>query len=546
MSQIKKQRRVWLKVLCGILIIMFVFTIVSRITASFTVAQVYSDTPTSRKIQHPVTTEGTIEKNREQAVVTQPDVLTEEIMVNIGDSVSKGDILVKLAMDSIKKLIADTKSEILTLTLQNDDLINKMSEGKKEQQSSIKRANEDYRQSVSRNKTAVKLAKNEYEVAKKLLQKELKKINDKDEQSTDNLEINRAQEDYDAVVLRNKIAVQKASTALTEAKNALAREQSNGNTDLKTFTSDVVDKQDAYDTAIATESSEVKAAARALEDAKLTARKNEKTAKDTNDETIKTLKAAVSEKKQAYNTALETQESETTTAKRALEDAKEEIAEDSTIEVNRIAKEQLEDKLEGLMELGRSKGKITASDSGTITAVNIGVGEKTTDTAILTMTKDEDGYAFVAQVGKDDKKYLEQGDTVTLSSGSKKEENVAITSITSIDGENVMIRAEVAANTFPIGARVTMSATKDSEEYNCTVPISSLYQEKNKNYVLVLDTEQTVLGETQIARKTEVKVLDKNSSFAALEDNSLAEDCQVITETDRYVEAGARVRLIEE
>ena len=46
--------------------------------------------------------------------------------------------------------------------------------------------------------------------------------------------------------------------------------------------------------------------------------------------------------------------------------------------------------------------------------------------------------------------------------------------------------------------------------------------------------------------KEEVKVLDKNEMYAALESESIKEDSQIIADSDRYVEAGDKVRLREE
>ena len=48
-----------------------------------------------------------------------------------------------------------------------------------------------------------------------------------------------------------------------------------------------------------------------------------------------------------------------------------------------------------------------------------------------------------------------------------------------------------------------------------------------------------------IARKAEVQILDKNSSYAAVSGNSLSADCQIITDSDRTVGNGDVVRMTE-
>ena len=44
----------------------------------------------------------------------------------------------------------------------------------------------------------------------------------------------------------------------------------------------------------------------------------------------------------------------------------------------------------------------------------------------------------------------------------------------------------------------------------------------------------------------EVNVLEKNSVYAALEADSLPDGSRIIADTDRYVEEGSRVRVMEE
>lgn len=59
-----------------------------------------------------------------------------------------------------------------------------------------------------------------------------------------------------------------------------------------------------------------------------------------------------------------------------------------------------------------------------------------------------------------------------------------------------------------------------------------------------METRDTVLGQQTEAVKMEVEVLEKNRQFAALEPSALNESSRIITDTDRYVAAGDRVRLM--
>ena len=88
-----------------------------------------------------------------------------------------------------------------------------------------------------------------------------------------------------------------------------------------------------------------------------------------------------------------------------------------------------------------------------------------------------------------------------------------------------------------------MTAVQESESYPCTVPVTALRQESGRNFVLTVQTEDTVLGEQEIARQAEVTVLEKNESCAALEADALDKETRIITDSDRYVQTGDRIRI---
>ena len=46
-----------------------------------------------------------------------------------------------------------------------------------------------------------------------------------------------------------------------------------------------------------------------------------------------------------------------------------------------------------------------------------------------------------------------------------------------------------------------------------------------------------------IARAIEVEILDKNEKYAALSAQAIDLETKIITDSDRYIEAGSRVRL---
>ena len=65
------------------------------------------------------------------------------------------------------------------------------------------------------------------------------------------------------------------------------------------------------------------------------------------------------------------------------------------------------------------------------------------------------------------------------------------------------------------GESAQMTATRKSEIYDYLVPVTAVWQENNKAYVLLLEMENTVLGEQYIARKAEVQILDEKQQLCS-------------------------------
>lgn len=399
----------WGRGLLFFLAIMLLFTLVSRLAASLTVARVSVMGPSSNKIQHTVTVEGRIDKNRELSILTQPDLLVEQVLVNVGQRVKKGETLAELNEADLAEQLTGLKGEKRALELQNQAIRKNQDLVNRKRQRNIARAKADYKRICKENEKARKQ----------------KKKRDKAEES-------------------------------------VAKEKERE-------------------------------------------------------------------------------------AKRAIRDAEEMPEADSSIEVNNIAIEKLDVQIGKLQSLKEKKGQIRAPKSGVITSILVNVGQKTVETGIFTMADEQAGLKFEGQMSLDDAKYVSPGEEVTLSASGKKKEDLTVNSLELDESKEFMlVTVLLPANPFSIGESASMNVVQESINYPCVVPLTALRQENNKYYVLVAEQRDTVLGEQLTAVKEEVKVLEKNEKNAALESDSLKEDSQIITDMDRYVEAGDRVRLREE
>ena len=257
------------------------------------------------------------------------------------------------------------------------------------------------------------------------------------------------------------------------------------------------------------------------------------------------LRTTVSEQKNALAELQKTADAEEQTAKRAIEDAAAAPASDHTDDINDISIQKLNHKIQKMSALKKARGMITAPEGGVITSVLTGVGQKTLDTAIFTMTDDRAGLKFMGQIAPKDAKHISVGDTVTLKSAGNEAE-VPITSMELDENKEFMnVAALLPSDSFSLGETISMTLVQESENYPCTLPLTAIYDDNGKKYVLAAETEDTVLGKQQVARKIGVKVLEQNDSYAALEADGIKEDSKIITDTESFVKAGDRVRLIE-
>lgn len=339
---------IWVKGLLWLLFIMLFFTVVSRIAAAFTVAEVRTEHISARKIRHTVTVEGRVEVNRERSVPCEPDIGVKAVFVSARQQVKKGDALAQLDMDDLDEKLADAIGEKRVLELQN--------------------------------------------------------------------------------------------------------------------------------------------------------------------------KSLAKEKNMNYQ-----------------------------IEANKLSISRLEQKIQRYAKIKKRKGRIRAASGGIVTSLLVKAGQKTQDGGILTMTDDGAGFLFVGTMNLNGADYLSQGDKVTVSFGRKKVKGLSVTSLVLDESrESIQVSVLLPAKSAFLGEPASINVIKESDNYSCTVPVTAVFRENGKSYILLAENRETILGEQQIAVKKEVKVLEENESFAALEEGVLDKDSVIIAESDRFVEAGDSVRLMEE
>ena len=107
---------------CLFFVMMLIFTILSRVSDSVNVIQIQTKNPANQMITHEVKGSGKVEGSQEVAVFVLENLQVEQVMVHAGQTVKKGDILLKLSQNSIQAALKNLDDKIKTLEGQAKDL----------------------------------------------------------------------------------------------------------------------------------------------------------------------------------------------------------------------------------------------------------------------------------------------------------------------------------------------------------------------------------------------------------------------------------------
>lgn len=496
-----------LRLLCGFLAFMFLFTFLSRSASSLTTAQVTVEQPSDRIIEHKISASGKVIQNRELAVGVEEGLRIRSVYVNVGDTVEKGDVLLELDSSQLQDAISEIEKEIRSLELSNESLDTNREITEQTRQRAIARAKKDYWLAKKEASNAISAARSALNQAKKELQ------NYKNKKRTSQTKMNSGSS------LKN----------FTASPNLWNTEQSRETG--KQYPSDENSEETNNDGQSASDNNQIKNSSQPAAP------------------TRKELEENVTEKQKLYEEVRKTQNAAVETAKRALEDASVPSSVDRTDEINDLSIASYEKKLQKLEKLQKKNGKILAPTDGVITNVMAVTGNKTTDEAAFLMADLRSGVRFIAQFSKKDEKYLSKDAKAVLipDNGGAAVTDLSISSVTVDSTDNSLLNAAILLkkDTLSIGQTAEMNITQKSQKYSSTVSLSALREENGQYYVLTIQKKETTLGEEWFARRVDISILDKNNSFAALEEGVLHEEDSIIISSNKSIEDGDRIRLAE-
>lgn len=233
-------------------------------------------------------------------------------------------------------------------------------------------------------------------------------------------------------------------------------------------------------------------------------------------------------------------------ASRTIEDLNMPEAPDSALQMNEIELGQRKKELGALQDLYNKKGMVLAQTDGIVTKVSVTPGEQTGSVACC-LADESAGYRFVAHISKEQADYVEAGMEASIrkSQGDSPIEGLVVESIRADEEDETQfeVTIDMPKAQLDIGVKATMTVTKKSQAYSCCVPLQAVRSNAQSEYVLMIQKQETILGEEYTLRAVNVEILEKNEHYAALAESGISNAQAIVIDSDRAVEEGSKVRL---
>ena len=552
------------KALAGFLILMFLLTILSRAADSLTIAKVTASAATGGVISHNIEVDGNITPNKDIAISTSANIKIASVEATEGKNVKKGDLLIQLDTDDLKKKMLQAQKELQVAKATASDKKANEAIAANTKSKSLQRSYEDYNQtvadannSVSKAKSDMNEAWNAYNTYKNsnsnsgetdtTVRDSLEKTVEEKQLAYDKAVANLdgVEKDIEADVQKEIKKAEEASKdesgnpiTLTQEDKQKIREQVNARPENVSLLQNANDQINTTKDALA----EAKNALSAYNE------QQNNSSSASYDEQLKTLYDNYKSKEEAYNEAVKQRRSTIQSADRTLEDAKapENVDTATALTANDdLEEKQLAvDKLQKVMDVD---GKITAPSDGLITKVNVTTGETTTEDTAIRISDQSAGYKFTAILDKASAKYLSKDDKVILDLGKGTTvEGLTVQSIdvSAEDKNSYELTVSIPAKVKKLGSIATLKVEKASKKYDTCVPLGALHSDGGKYYVYVINKKDTILGTETAVDKVQVDILDKNNEQAAIE-GSFSWGQQFVLTSSKTLRNGDRVRLVE-
>lgn len=232
-------------------------------------------------------------------------------------------------------------------------------------------------------------------------------------------------------------------------------------------------------------------------------------------------------------------------AERRIEDILWPEGEDSTLASYQLDLAALQEAFLQYQEIKDAEGRITAEQGGLITDVYISVGGRVPDSAVMLLADDTVPYQFKTNLNEEQKSYVGLNDKVSLTlGGSRKGTDVSVDYLTesaAMPG-NYEIYINLPEGMGTPGLSGTMTRTEAGEKYPYCISPLAVHTNGLRRYVYVVKEREGILGMEYYVEEINVKVLDENEYWAAIE-GAIDSDSQIIISSTKEIQNGDVVRF---
>lgn len=551
----------------GFLIVMVIFTFLSRALDSVTIARVQTGYGKQGSVSYRITGEGTFEADRLSYRPLPEGMRVDTILARPGDVVQAGDTILTLQMEPLQE-----KREELAVALRQAELA---LEQERLSGREIPRVTQEMLalQQMEVDQRALELgrqdladAQEDYDQNVEALRLEYDRLagRSEDEIRQDAKEaLKSARRVYDAAKLDRDSAVKRAEREVREKQKKLDRL----NTQEDPSEEAVADAEEALaaaeeDLELAKEEQDI-----LVEEAKASLRSAEE---DYDDRSYNTLKAQEDCKK-AYEDGVKAEDEKLAQAQRRVLELEEALRqsgqnlenaritdagtrseEEKTREISRLRQESMELDLEQkrrslakVEELISREGAVTAVSRAVVAGLDLQEGGLIGAADQIRLA--EGRMLFQAQVDKEDAALLAQGQRMSLKrTGEAKELNAVVESVDRLseDGK-CTVSASLAEGAGWLGETCSFTVVLQSGVYPMVIPIEALREDTIGYFCLAVQPEKTILGEELTAVRVNVEVLEKSSTSAAVS-GAVTSATPLVLSSNKSVSPGDRVRGVTE
>lgn len=551
----------------GFLIVMVIFTFLSRALDSVTIARVQTGYGKQGSVSYRITGEGTFEADRLSYRPLPEGMRVDTILARPGDVVQAGDTILTLQMEPLQE-----KREELAVALRQAELA---LEQERLSGREIPRVTQEM------------LALQQMEVDQRALELGRQDLADAQEEYDQNVDALRLE--YDRLADRSEDEIrQDARNALKSARRVYDAAKLDRDSAVKRAEREVREKQKKLDRLNAQEDPSEEAVADAeealaaaeedlelvkeeqdilVEEAKASLRSAEE---DYDDRSYDTLKAQEDCKK-AYEDGVKAEDEKLALAQRKVLELEEALRqsgqnlenaritdagtrseEEKTREISRLRQESMELDLEQkrrslakVEELISREGAVTAVSRAVVAGLDLQEGGLIGAADQIRLA--EGRMLFRAQVDKEEAALLAQGQRMSLKrTGEAKELNAVVESVDRLseDGK-CTVSASLAEGEGWLGETCSFTVVLQSGVYPMVIPIEALREDTIGYFCLAVQPEKTILGEELTAVRVNVEVLEKSSTSAAVS-GPVTSVTPLVLSSNKSVSPGDRVRGVTE